>query len=400
MPFRFTVAMKSSPTLSLVLGLLLMFGKVAAVDAARETPVRSAKAAASARAEPAHTVKKAKAVKKTTVVKEKPAKVTRKAVRMPPAAAPRAAASHAAAPRAAASPRSTRAMRAARALALPAAAVAGSAALADDGPVELDARGLPQLGSSAFYVANQATGDVLLERNAHSVLPIASITKLMTAMVVLDSGLSLSEDLVISAADIDTLKGTGSRLGMGTRLSREDMLNLALMSSENRAASALARHYPGGEAAFIAAMNVKARMLGLTDTKFHDSTGLTPANVSSPRDLAKMVAAASAYPLIREFSTMPERHVEIGSRQLRFGNTNGLVKSPEWRIAVQKTGYTSEAGRCLVMQAWMQHQPVVIVLMDSVGRYTRTADAQRVRKWLESSGANLLAEAPRRPPSI
>lgn len=257
----------------------------------------------------------------------------------------------------------------------------------------VDAHGMPHLGSAAFYVANQHTGEVLLERNSTSVLPIASITKLMTAMVVLDGGQSLSEELSISEGDIDTLKGTGSRLVLGTRLTRERLLNLALMSSENRAASALARNYPGGEQAFIHAMNVKARMLGLSDTRFFDSTGLTPQNVSSPRDLAKMVAAAASYPLIREFSTTPERYVEIGSRQLRFGNTNSLVKNPDWQIAVQKTGYISEAGRCLVMQAWIQKQPVVMVLMDSNGRYTRTADAQRVRKWLESEGAERLAAA-------
>ncbi|MBN8443024.1 MAG: serine hydrolase [Thauera sp.] len=281
----------------------------------------------------------------------------------------------------------------------PVLAKAAPAALLAPAAVEpeltVDAHGLPQLGSAAFYVANQATGEVLLERNSQSVLPIASITKLMTAMVVIDGGQSLSEELVIGEGDIDTLKGTGSRLGLGTRLTREEMLNLALMSSENRAASALARHYPGGEQAFVAAMNIKARMLGLGDTRFHDSTGLTPANVSSPRDLAKLVSAAASYPLIREFSTTPERHVAIGSRQLRFGNTNSLVKSPDWQIAVQKTGYISEAGRCLVMQAWMQQQPVVIVLMDSAGRYTRTADAQRVRKWLEAEGAQRLAAAHR-----
>lgn len=383
MPFRFTAAMKPSLTLSLMLGLLLMLGNVAAVDAAREPTTRTEKSTVSARAA---AVTKTKSVKKRAV---RQAQKARPAARRTVAVKPRAV-------------RGARAARAASAIALPAAAVTGSAALADEGTVELDARGLPQLGSAAFYVANQATGEVLLERNSHAVLPIASITKLMTAMVVLDSGLSLSEELVISTEDIDTLKGTGSRLGLGVRLTREEMLNLALMSSENRAASALARHYPGGESAFIAAMNIKARMLSLNDTQFHDSTGLTPANVSSPRDLAKMVAAASSYPLIREFSTMPERLVEVRSRQMRFGNTNALVKSPEWQIAVQKTGYISEAGRCLVMQAWMQHQPVVIVLMDSAGRYTRTADAQRVRKWLESSGADLLAAASRAPrrPSI
>lgn len=264
----------------------------------------------------------------------------------------------------------------------------------DAGELVLDARGNPQLRSSAFYVANQATGEVLLEKNSNTVLPIASITKLMTAMVVLDAGLSLSEELVVTEADIDTLKGTGSRLIVGTRLTRDEMLRLALMSSENRAASALGRHYPGGEHAFVEAMNVKARLLGAWDTRYFDSTGLNPQNVSSPRDLAKVVSAASTYPLIREFSTTSERHVTVGGRMLRFGNTNSLVRSPDWEIAVSKTGYISEAGRCLVMQAWMHSQPVVIVLMDSVGRYTRTADAQRVRKWLDTHAVPHVAVAP------
>lgn len=277
-----------------------------------------------------------------------------------------------------------------------AVAAARGADAVQESPLALDAKGLPMLGSSAFYVANQATGEVLLERNGSNVVPIASITKLMTAMVVLDGGQGLSETLSISEADIDTLKGTGSRLSIGTRLTREEMLQLALMSSENRAASALARYYPGGEHAFIEAMNVKARLLGLWETRFLDSTGLNPSNVSSPRDLAKMVAAAASYPLIREFSTTPERHLQVSGRTLRFGNTNGLVKSPEWAISVSKTGYISEAGRCLVMQAWLQQQPVVIVLMDSTGRYTRTADAQRVRRWLELAATERLAAAPKR----
>ncbi len=281
------------------------------------------------------------------------------------------------------------------------AAVAPAAALASaadevDEALALDAKGMPVLGSNAFYVMNPHTGEVLLERNATSVLPIASITKLMTAMVVLESAQPLSEPLVINEGDIDRLKGTGSRLALGTTLTREDMLQLALMSSENRAASALARNYPGGEAAFVEAMNVKARLLGLWDTRFHDSTGLNPANVSSPRDLAKLVAASASFPLIREFSTAPERHVDINGRLLRFGNTNGLVRSPEWAISVSKTGYISEAGRCLVMQTWLQQQPVVMVLMDSQGRYTRTADAKRVRKWLEQTATQRVATAPQR----
>ena len=276
-----------------------------------------------------------------------------------------------------------------------AAAAAAAATAADEVALALDANGLPLLGSSAFYVVNPNNGEVLLERNAAMVLPIASITKLMTAMVVLDAGQSLSEPMTISSADIDLLKGTGSRLAIGTTLTREEMLHLALMSSENRAASALARHYPGGEKAFVEAMNVKARLLGLWNTRFHDSTGLNPANVSSPRDLAKLVSASASYPLIREFSTSSERYVDVRGQMTRFGNTNGLVKSPEWSISVSKTGYISEAGRCLVMQTWLHDQPVVMVLMDSNGLYTRTADAKRVRKWLEQvDGVPRVAVAP------
>lgn len=282
--------------------------------------------------------------------------------------------------------------------AAPAALAVAPATLLADEPEQalpVDASGMPVLASSAFYVINQNTGEVLLERNGSAVLPIASITKLMTAMVVLDAGQSLSEPLVITDGDIDRLKGTGSRLGLGATLTREDMLHLALMSSENRAASALARNYPGGEAAFVEAMNVKARLLGLWNTRFHDGTGLNPGNVSSPRDLAKLVAASASYPLIREFSTSHERYVDINGRMLRFGNTNSLVRSPEWAISVSKTGYISEAGRCLVMQTWLHQQPVVMVLMDSNGRYSRTADAKRVRKWLDQTTAQRVAVASR-----
>ena len=257
--------------------------------------------------------------------------------------------------------------------------------------MHVDAAGRPQLRSAAFFVANQTTGHVILEHKSESVLPIASITKLMTAMVVLDGGQSLSDELSVSEDDIDTLKGSSSRLAPGTRLTRDEMLRLALMSSENRAASSLARYYPGGEAAFVDAMNVKARMIGLTDTHFADSTGLNPANVSSPRDLARMVGAAAAYPLIREASTTAERYVQIGSRMQRFGNTNSLVRSPEWEIGLSKTGYIREAGRCLVMQAWVLKQPVIIVLMDSDGRYSRTADAVRIKKWIEAAGPQRMA---------
>ncbi|MDR1423207.1 MAG: serine hydrolase [Azoarcus sp.] len=275
--------------------------------------------------------------------------------------------------------------------------VALERAMSEPVSVQLDAHGQPRLGSSAFYIANQNTGEVLLQRNARLVMPIASITKLMTAMVVLESGSSLQEVLTIDEDDIDYLKGTNSRLTMGTRLTREKMLQLALMSSENRAASALARNFPGGRAAFIEQMNARARLLGMNDTHFYDSTGLTPRNVSSPRDLSRMVAAAARYPLIHEFSTAAERHVDINGVTKRFRNTNSLVKSPDWNIGVSKTGYISEAGRCLVMQAWMHGQPVVIVLMDSSGRYTRTTDAQRVRLWLDER-PELLASGRGLPP--
>ena len=262
---------------------------------------------------------------------------------------------------------------------------------ADNAALVLDQLGNPLLRSSAFLVLNGSTGGVILERKSEAVLPIASITKLMTAMVVIDAGQSLSDEIVVTAEDIDTIKGTGSRLALGTRLTREEMLQLALMSSENRAASALARHYPGGSSAFIEAMNVKARLIGMGDTRFSDSSGLNPDNVSSARDLARMVGAAATYPLIREFSTASERHVMVRGRLHRFGNTNSLVRSPDWHIGLSKTGYIREAGRCLVMQAWLFEQPLIIVLMDSEGRYTRTADAVRIKKWLEAAGAQRVA---------
>lgn len=241
------------------------------------------------------------------------------------------------------------------------------------------------LQSSAVVVQDQASGALLFEKNANAVVPIASITKLMTAMVALDARLGLSEMLTIDEDDVDTLKGTHSRLRVGTRLTREEMLRLALMSSENRAASALARHYPGGRTAFIAAMNAKTRELGLTDTHFKDSTGLTAANVSSARDLVKLVDAAHQYPLIREFSTTPEYHVTIAGRPQVFRNTNALVKSSTWDIGLSKTGFISEAGKCLVMQAWLNNKPVIIVLLDSWGKLTRIADANRIKRWIESA---------------
>lgn len=248
-----------------------------------------------------------------------------------------------------------------------------------------DQEGNPLLQSAAFMVADQATGNVLLEKNSDAVLPIASITKLMTAMVVLDARLNLTEVLTVGQDDVDTLRGSSSHVPVGTELAREDMLRLALMSSENRAASALARHYPGGLHAFVVAMNRKAASLGLRDTRFSDSTGLNSANVSSARDLVKMVSAASRYPLIREFSTTANYVVSLNGRPRQFNNTNALVSSPDWQIGVSKTGFINESGKCLVMQAWLLNKPMIIVLLDSLGRYTRVADAQRVKRWLESA---------------
>ncbi len=241
------------------------------------------------------------------------------------------------------------------------------------------------LQSSAALVLDQATGAVLFEKNPSAVLPIASITKLMTAMVVLDAKPSLTETLAIGEEDVDVLKGTRSRLKVGTQLEREEMLRLALMSSENRAASALSRHYPGGREAFVAAMNRKAQALGLVDTRFLDPTGLTAANVSSPRDLAKMVDAAHQYPLIREYSTTSEGEFSIAGRPQHFHNTNTLVKNPTWEIGLSKTGYINEAGKCLVMQAWLNNKPTIIVLLDSWGKMTRIGDANRIKRWVESA---------------
>lgn len=251
---------------------------------------------------------------------------------------------------------------------------------------DFDGAGNPLIRSSAFYVQDLNTGEVLLQKNASAPLPIASITKLMTSMVVLDAHQNLNEVLEVTESDIDRIKSTSSHLSVGTRLTREDLLHLALMASENRAASALARNYPGGMSAFLEAMNVKAQLMGLSETRFYDGTGLTKSNVSSARDLATMVANASRYPLIREFSTSTEHTADLsGGRSYTFHTTNSLVKSPEWQIDVQKTGYINESGKCLVMQAWMGNKPLAIVLLDSWGRFTRQADANRIRKWLEAS---------------
>ncbi|WP_025598754.1 D-alanyl-D-alanine endopeptidase [Burkholderia sp. WSM2230] len=242
------------------------------------------------------------------------------------------------------------------------------------------------LRSSVAYVVDQNTGEPLFDKNSRAVVPIASITKLMTAMVVLDSKEPMTDQLEVTDEDRDYEKNTGSRLSVGSVLSREDMLHIALMASENRAAAALSRYYPGGRPAFLAAMNAKARQLGMTDTHFENPTGLTSQNVSSARDLVKMVNAAYQYPLIRRFSTDHSYEVYTGKRTLAYNSTNALVRNPTWDIGLQKTGFINEAGECLVMQANIHGRPMVLVLLDSSGKYSRFADATRLRTWLDNGG--------------
>jgi D-alanyl-D-alanine endopeptidase (penicillin-binding protein 7) len=246
------------------------------------------------------------------------------------------------------------------------------------------------LYSASALVIDQSNGQVMLEKHPDMVVPIASISKLMTAMVVLDAKPDLQELIAIGDEDVDGLKGTRSRLPVGTTMTREAAMLLALMSSENRAAHALGRHYPGGMPAFVQAMNKKAQSLGMYNSRFEEPTGLSSNNVSTAHDLARMVAAAARYPEIRNYSTTAEAKVELNGRIRDFHNTNALVRSDTWEIGVSKTGYISEAGRCLVMQARVADKPVVIVLLDSQGKMTRVGDANRIKRWMES--ASLVAE--------
>ena len=241
------------------------------------------------------------------------------------------------------------------------------------------------LRSSVALVQDAASGETILAKNTDAVLPIASITKLMTAIVILDAGLELGRRVVISSEDLDALKGTRSRLRPGTALSRDELLLLSLMASENRAAAALARTYPGGTEVFVATMNAKAQALGMADTRFADPTGLSAENVSSAQDLARLVQAAHGYPVIRDYSTRESATVRSLNRTLSFRNTNGLVRSASWDIGLSKTGYISEAGRCLVMRVRVASRDLVVVLLDSWGKYSRIGDANRIRKWLESN---------------
>lgn len=241
------------------------------------------------------------------------------------------------------------------------------------------------LKSSVAFVMDQDTNEVLLSKNSEAVLPIASLTKLMTAMVVVEAKLSLDESITITSDDVDTEKNSSSRLAVGATLTRGELLHLALMSSENRAAHALGRIYPGGMQAFVAAMNRKAQFLNMTDTKYVEPTGLSSQNQSSARDLATLVKAAYQQPLIRELSTSREYAVHLGKRQVQFHTTNSLVRNPSWDIGLQKTGYIVEAGRCLVLQARMAGRKLIMVFLDSAGKYSRQADAERVRRWIETA---------------
>jgi D-alanyl-D-alanine endopeptidase (penicillin-binding protein 7) len=281
--------------------------------------------------------------------------------------------------------------------ALPVYAIAADkpakARVAKVSPAQFTKDGEPNLQSHGVLVFDPASGQTLFSKNADQTAPIASITKIMTAMVVLDAKLPMDEAIEITSEDIDTVKNSSSRLPIGSHFRRDDLMRLALMASDNRAASALGRNFPGGVSAFVDAMNEKAKSLGTTQTRYVDSSGLSPNNISTPADLGKIVAAASSYETIRDYSTTGAVHVQLpdSKRKLSFVNTNALVRNSDWKIGLSKTGYISEAGKCLVMQAMIANTPVVIVLLDSWGRLTRVGDANRIRKWLEKNPGKLAA---------
>ncbi len=248
------------------------------------------------------------------------------------------------------------------------------------------------LKSNVALVVDQETNQVLLRKNADAVLPIASLTKLMTGLIISEADLPLDEMITVSKEDIDTEKGSRSRLHVGATLSRGELLHLALMSSENRAAHALGRTYPGGMEAFTALMNGKAQDLGMVHTHFVEPTGLSSKNQSSAEDLVKLVDAAYSHPLLRELSTSPQRLVAVGRQKLQYNNTNRLVKSDRWDIGLQKTGYISEAGQCLVMQTKVAGRQLIMVFLDSVGKLSRLGDAERVRRWVEAGNIPALGQ--------
>jgi D-alanyl-D-alanine endopeptidase (penicillin-binding protein 7) len=252
-------------------------------------------------------------------------------------------------------------------------------------------KAMPKLGSAIALIYDEQTGRPLYAKNVDNVAPIASITKLMTAMVVLDANLPLDEPITLIPQDRDHYKRTRSRMRNGMTLTRGELLKLALMASENTAAAALARTYPGGTEVMLAMMNAKARDLGMDSTRFYDPTGLHSSNVSTAQDLVKMVRAAQGYEEIQRCTTSHSHTVQVSSRHaLHFNNTNPLVRNASWDIGLSKTGYISEAGRCLVMQAKISNRPVVIVLLDSWGKRTRVGDANRIKRWMEGTDSGTM----------
>lgn len=246
------------------------------------------------------------------------------------------------------------------------------------------------LKSSVALVIDQDTSEVLFSKNEKAILPIASLTKLMTGLVLSEAHLPMNELITISQADVDTEKWSSSRLMVGAELSRGELLHLALMSSENRAAHALGRSYPGGLSVFVGLMNAKAKMIGMNDTNYVEPTGLSSLNQSSARDLVKLVNVAYGDPVLRELSTSPGYQVSVGRKTLQYNNTNRLVKNPAWDIGLQKTGFITEAGQCLVMQTKVAGRKLIMVFLDSAGKLSRIGDAERVRRWVESAHVSPL----------
>jgi D-alanyl-D-alanine endopeptidase (penicillin-binding protein 7) len=255
-----------------------------------------------------------------------------------------------------------------------------------------------KLHSSAALVVDAATGRELAGKNPDAVLPVASLTKLMTGLLVAESKVPMDEVITITEDDVDHQRNSRSRLRVGTELTRAEALHLALMSSENRAAHALGRTHPGGLEAFVGAMNARARALGMTQTRYVDPTGLSMRNQSTPRDIALLVRAASREPLLRDYSTTPRHEVQFGKRTLVYNNSNRLVKKPDWDIQLQKTGYIVEAGQCVTMRFRVDGRDLVVVLLDANDKRSRSADAERIRRWAmgDAEGGERQAATPER----
>lgn len=381
--------------LGIVVSLFFLFGVAPAIHAEGATPSKSAK-------KPAAQAKTAKkpAAKRTTTRKQVAKKQASKKLAAKKASAKRKTVAAKSSSRVAAgtskttagSPRFAASSRQGQ-VSRVSSSGARSASTAADLPGFNRGLDPVTLKSHAALVVDQVNSEVLFEKNSDIAAPIASLTKLMTALVVIESNQDLDEVLEVTSDDIDREKHTGSRLRVGSQLTRDDMLHIALMSSENRAASALGRNFPGGRTRFVALMNAKARALGMHDTHFVEPTGLSSDNVSSPRDLAKLVVAAHKHALIREYSTHARHTVNAGRYRLQYVNSNRLVVNPNWEIGLQKTGYITEAGQCLVMQARIDGRPVVMVFLDSKGKYSRLGDASRIRKWLEISRPKDVVQA-------